>query len=278
MSETVPAAPLDSLLIAGIPRSGSTLLAALVDSLDNALCLGEPRELFIPPEAPSRAGYVASVLAALDSYREKALRGEDIADRRNPDGSATTNYMKAGPSGGVREFSPGEGVVDTSGFRTGMLIAIKHNIPFLSVLPELAETGIPIIGVVRNPVHTLLSWHDTGLPVAAGYMPSAQAFWPELNRLMAGSDTPEAGWAKIYNAFCVRLREAGCPIVKYEEVTADISILENLTGRRSLRKIPIVQKDWREYPGSGRSAAILEALQAHAPEAMALYPQPLTGG
>ena len=87
---------LEKLLVVGIPRSGTTLFSALVDSLENSLCMSEPKELFIAEDAPaeSRAAYVDSVVTALAEYRARVLAGDSILDRRNPDGSPTTNYVK----------------------------------------------------------------------------------------------------------------------------------------------------------------------------------------
>ena len=79
-----------------------------------------------------------------------------------------------------------------------MLIAIKHNVPFLSVLPELVSSGVPIIGIVRHPIPTILSWHETNLPVSHGFMPSAEAFWPEINNIMCKSATSEIGYMRPF--------------------------------------------------------------------------------
>src|SRR5262249_15668599 len=215
------------LLIVGIPRSGSTLLAALLDSLDNTLCLSEPRELFIPPEARDRAAYVAKVRATLDEVRRKVLAREPIHDNRHADGTPTTNYMRRF-LGRWPRFRPPRGQVDTSRYDAGVLVGIKHNVPSLAVLPELVAAGLPLVAIIRHPIPTILSWHETKVPVAQGYMPSAEAFWPELNRLMPASGSREEGWARIYEAFCARLVACGVQVMKYEDIIADVGALERL--------------------------------------------------
>lgn len=271
---TTPAAqhPLERLFIVGIPRSGSTLMAALVDSLDNALCMSEPAELFIDPDAASKTTYVEFAVQQLDDYRERAMNGEPIRDRRNADGSPTTNYMKKSWFRRGRKFRPSEGLVDTSKFGPHMLVAVKHNIPFFAVLPELVHTGIPILGIVRDPIATILSWHETGLPVAKGWMPSAAAFWPELNEIMPACKTEEIGWARIYDALCQRLLDAEVPILTYETVTTDITALESFAGRASVHEVAIAKRDRATYAGSDRAEAIRQALREHAPHALQLYP------
>lgn len=263
---------LERLFIVGIPRSGSTLMAALVDSLDNALCMSEPAELFIDPDAPSKTAYVEFAVSQLDDYRQRAMNGEPIRDRRNADGSPTTNYMKKSWFRRGRKFRPSEGLVDTSKFRPHMLVAVKHNIPFFAVLPELVATGIPVLGIVRDPIATILSWHETGLPVAKGWMPSAAAFWPELNEIMPACETEEIGWARIYDALCQRLLDADVPILTYETVTADIGALEAFAGRASVHEVAIAKRDSKTYVGSDRAESIRQALRDHAPHALRLYP------
>ena len=173
---------------------------------------GETQQPLSPLDALGWQSFFASQIG-IDDYRKRAMSGEPIRDRRNADGSPTTNYMKKSWFRRGRKFRPSEGLVDTSKFRAHMLVAVKHNIPFFAVLPELVATGIPILGIVRDPIATILSWHETGLPVAKGWMPSAAAFWPELNEIMPACKTEEIGWARIYDALCQRLLDADVPIL-----------------------------------------------------------------
>lgn len=261
------------LLIVGIPRSGSTLTAALVDSLENSLCLSEPDELFITEAAVNKSEYVNSVIDLLSVTRNRVQNGEAILDRRNSDGTPTTNYVKQLFLGG-RKFQAEKGMIDTSKYNAeSMLVAIKHNIPFFSVLPELVDIGIPVIGVIRNPIPTILSWHETRLPVSRGFMPSAEAFWSDVNLLFSQGETPEIGWAKIYDAFCQRMLEADIAILKYEDITSNVEHLENTVGRKSVRKVEIRKKNWKEYSGLDKYSALLDALQKYAPNALHLYPE-----
>jgi hypothetical protein len=261
------------LLIVGVPRSGSTLAAALVDSLENSLCLSEPDDLLITESVANRSEYVNSVIDLLLKSRDKVKNGEAILDRRNSDGTPTTNYVKDTSCGG-RVFQPEKEWVDTSQYNAkSMLVAIKHNVPFLSVLPELVDIGIPILGVIRNPIPTILSWHETRLPVARGFMPSAEKFWSDVNLLFNQSKTPEIGWARIYDAFCQRMLEADITVVKYEDITNNVECLENIVGRKSVSNIEVRKKNWSEYTGSEKYSALLDALQKYAPNALQLYPE-----
>lgn len=264
---------INELLIVGIPRSGSTLTAALVDSLENSLCLSEPDELFITKDIVNKSEYVNSVIDFLSMSRDKVKNGDAILDCRKADGTPTTNYVKDTSCGG-RIFQPDKGWVDTSNYNAeNMLVAIKHNVPFISVLPELVDIGVPIIGVIRNPVSTIMSWHETSLPVARGFMPSAERFWNDVNLLFNQSKTPEMGWARIYDAFCQRIMEAGITILKYEDITSSVESLENIIGRKSVFSVDIRKKSWNEYSCSKKYSDILAALQKHAPNALQLYPE-----
>ena len=265
MTNAISATPIKQLFVVGIPRSGSTLTAALVDSLDNSFCLSEPAGLFIPPEATNKADYVRSCVSMLERTREKILSGEEVTDqRRNSDGSPTTNYLGRRLFGKRRKVKFAGGVVDTSRFSEDMLVAIKHNIPFLSVLQELVNTGVPVVGVIRNPISTILSWQETGLPVSKGYMPSAQAFWPELNSVMKASSTEEEGWAKIYDLCCQRMVETEIPVLTYEDLTRDVTKLEEFVGRRSVREVEIRAKSDSDYTNSASATRIRDAVNRYA--------------
>jgi hypothetical protein len=259
------------LLIVGIPRSGSTLLAALLDSLDNPLCLSEPRELFIVPEARDRAAYVAKVRQFLADIRRKVVAREPIVDTRNPDGTPTTNYIRRF-FGRWPRFRPPSGQVDTSRHDADVLVGIKHNVPFFAVLPELVEAGLPLVAIIRHPIPTILSWHETKIPVSQGYMPSAEAFWPELNRLMPASASPEEGWARIYEAFCARLVACGVEVMKYEDIIADVSALERRVGRKLIRAVDIKPRAAADYSGVARAGKIRQALLAHGRALRDFYP------
>lgn len=255
----------------GIPRSGSTLTAALVDSLENSICFSEPDEYFIPPNAQDKQQYINAVLSSPRDYRKRLLSGEPIKDRRNPSGKAITNYI------GRRWFRLGRkkdkrfGMVTPDMCDADTLIAVKHNIPFLSVLPELSRTSLKILGIVRHPLPTILSWVETKLPITEGHMPSAEAFWPALNQISVNEQSAPEAWALIYENLLRRMKECNVPIIKYEDMTKDISMLEDFSGRKLVKDVNISPKSLDQYMSVDRSESILKALRKHSPVTCEFY-------
>lgn len=234
--------------------------------------MSEPGELFIPEGDKNKDSYVNKVLSSLDSYKSRVLNGEKILDRRNADGSPTTNYVKTSWFRRNRKFKPNEGYIDTTRYTENMLVAVKHNVPFFAVLPELVDSGTPILATTRDPVTTILSWEETRLPVAKGFMPSAQAYWPEINQLFENCQSDEIAWARIYDAFCQRILQYKLPLIKYEDIVNDVTIISNFVGRKSINDIEIKAKSASDYGGSQRAIAILDALIEHSPHALQIYP------
>ena len=264
------------LLIIGIPRSGSTLLSALVDSLEDSMCISEPQKLFIRRDYPTedRDLYIQSIFDSLKEYREDILNGKMIKDRRNSDGTPTTNYQVRSMflKWTLSRFKPPQGFIDTSKYSSNALIAIKHNVPFFAVLPQLIESEVSIIGIVRNPISTILSWQDTKITVSRGFLPSAQSFWPEINQIMNASKNEFVGLSRIHNAFCERLIKCGIRIIRYEDLVQNPKEIEKIMNRKFIRDIPVRNSNKNTFYDWKNESKIREYLREYAPYSCKLYP------
>jgi hypothetical protein len=261
------------LLVVGIPRSGTTLLSALIDSLEDAVCLSEAKELFIGADATPQA-YVDRVTASVREYRSRLIGGggDPIWDRRNPDGSAITNYFRTTAEGRRVQDWP-MAPVPAGPYSENLLLAVKHNMNFLSVLPQLAAGSIPVLSIVRHPIPTILSWRSTNLPIGRGEMAQAERFWPEVNAIMSKARNVYEGWALIFEALCRRILDSGVSVVKYEDIVAGVVRCEDLLGRRA--KKTILMQNQNDSPFYDRSLIeqIAHALKACGEAMRVLYPE-----
>ena len=176
--------PID-ILITGIPRGGTTLAGALLDSLPDTVCLSEPAPhwhvdtggtLNCGPD-PDGSIFSRWLIGEFSSIRAQISRREVVPDRRQPDGQSPTNYHpnQAGPAI-VTGALPG-------GLPENFTLGIKHNGPYLTCLPELVSLRhFRILAIVRHPVATILSWQRLNLPVSRGHMHDAARCWPEMQQ------------------------------------------------------------------------------------------------
>ena len=83
-----------NLIITGIPRSGTTLAAAIVDQSPDALCLSEPdHHVDLMNGAATAAEFVRQLCLDFGAIRRTILAGGSVLDRRCPDGTPVTNYF-----------------------------------------------------------------------------------------------------------------------------------------------------------------------------------------
>lgn len=165
-----------NVIITGVPRAGTTLAASKLDAEPDSVCLNEP-EWHRPNPALSAGGFAQAIMQDFFYLREKMLAGEPVMDRRLENGSAPTNYYDT-------EMKVVNYPLVRKGLSADFTLGIKHNGPYLSVLPELAALrDFEIYAVIRHPLPVLRSWRRLHLPVSEGRMPNAVLYWPEMKAL-----------------------------------------------------------------------------------------------
>jgi len=219
------------LLITGIPRSGTTLAASLVDRLQNTICVNEPGRYYNWTGGCQDSKQFARLcMWDLERMRRRVIAGGTVLDRREHDGSVPTNYFdETGPRRDLRMLSVGR-----PGANEELLMAIKHNEPFTSVLSELCSINeVRIVALIRHPIPTILSWQARGIPLSTGQLSAGYRFWPEALAIRDAGKSVLEVQAKMYELYCTRYLENRdrIAIVKYEDLIADPGIFERFTGR-----------------------------------------------
>lgn len=265
------------LILTGIPRSGTSLAATLVDGLPDAVCLQEPYWQFdrIRRKDCSAERFAAWLREDFTRVRDILFKGKEVEDRRDAQGEPVTDYFQ-------RRWRDGRMEVERSGFgiisfaRHGLspdfLLGMKHNGPYLSVLPQIiALKHFIVIAIIRDPVQTILSWRTLTFPLSRGEMPGAIAYWPELRALTQASIDLLEKQVRIYDLFCQRLhasREA-IHIITYESLVAQPGLLAAALARKPGR-VPAHISPAHE-PAGDEAAAIRKLLLRHAFHARHFY-------
>ncbi len=260
-----------NVIVTGIPRSGTTLVAALIDSLPDSVCLNEPAWQ-AGRRFESGSDYARWLVGDFMDLRQKLLAGTPVKDRRAKDHSALTNYF----SPGFSEMQTHYAMVDFTrpGLTHDFMLAVKHNGPYLAILKPLLELGwFTAIAVVRHPVEVIHSWHSLKLPISRGEMPGATPYWPKLADIVAGTDDLLVKQVKIYDLMCRRiynLRER-IHVLPYETLVKTPAVLSEYLGVSTRPAARLIDKPKREIPAKERRA-IMEALKTHGEYYSHFYP------
>jgi hypothetical protein len=131
-------APSDFVLT-GIPRSGTSLLSALLCEPDDCFCFNEihydPRTL---PYFFTR-------------MRRRLVTGRPVPVKLDDAGALTTDTM--GGQVQVQEKS-------FPATKRGVVIGSNVNVPYLDRIDEILAYGYRVLMLVRDPVYTLASWNS----------------------------------------------------------------------------------------------------------------------
>jgi hypothetical protein len=226
-----------NVILTGIPRSGTTLVTALIDSIPDAVALNEPYwqfEWMMQHETSNAATFARYLLEDFAATREKLLQGVPIPERRNPDGTAMTNYYRSDPQSPKADTDVPTIPFTRPGLTPNFTLAIKHNGPYLSCLRQIVEAGFTqAIAIVRHPAGVIASWNSMPVPQKKGKMPGAIMYWPQMRQLTDASMPLLEKQVRMYDLMCKRLYNLRdlVHVVKYEDVTENPNIIGNFLGQ-----------------------------------------------
>ena len=265
-----------NLILTGLPRSGTTLVCALVDSLRDAVCLSEPDwQDAWPREMDDRRAYAERVRGDFARVRKILAGGGEVADRRSSDGAAVTNYFPLA-SDGSRQPAYALQPFRRSGLSADFLLGMKQNAHYSCVLDEFAgHDDFTVIAIVRHPLATLRSWRSAKhLPISQGRLPAAERFWPELAAIAESTQDILLRQLQIYRVFCERYRALGARIhlLRYEDVVSDVNSIAAICGGRDyVRAVDIKQNP--VIAGDEEAAEIVRTVREYCAVACELYPE-----
>lgn len=246
-------APADTVLLTGIPRSGSSLACRLAGELPDVVALSEPmpRTEFAGLTAPAEA--CARIRRfAVDTRR--LVEQERRAPSLHVGGRLDDNVVAGDADAGLRrrQAEQGEIRIDkplTDGFR----LVVKHNALFAALLPQLAAS-FACIALIRNPLVALASWQTVDLPVNRGRIPAGEQFDGGLRDALDGTSDVVARQLVILNWFFAQYGD-NLPaerILRYEDLIAsDGGALFRVLGQPGAPSQPLTSRnDHAVYRGA----------------------------
>ena len=164
-----------NVIMAGIPRSGTTLACHLLNQLPNVVALVEPMDMNALMSESTSEGRMRHIERYCASVRHDLHNGGRV--RANQvGGNGTNTFGEAGGGEGRKASLIFEGVLDIDKpLQEGFSLVIKHPNAFSALLPELT-TAFSCYAIIRNPLSVLASWNSLDHPLSKGRAPMAEAF------------------------------------------------------------------------------------------------------
>lgn len=173
-------------LLTGLPRSGTTLLCAILNKLPNTVALAEPMP---PPESDDPDSIITSTAAFAAAVRVRAI-SDGMVPTRAIAGKVIDNFVEA-PNSEGRLRKPLSQVLEVAvdkPLTPDFQLYIKHPALFTALIPHI-RNRIALYALIREPLSVLAAWQTVDMPVNRGYLPAAERVDPSLRaRLNATPD------------------------------------------------------------------------------------------
>lgn len=263
-------------LITGIPRSGTTLVCALLNTLSNCVALAEPMPVPVHGDIDRATDEISSFARAIRTQ----LITEGLAPSTTVNGIIADNFFgETGTDGGVRlGLTRLTDVHIDKPLVPDFRLFIKHPAIF-TVLAKTLLARFPLYAIVRHPLAALASWQTVDLAVRNGHLPVAEAFAPDLrDRLNDIDNTLDRQVALLQWIFQVYRALPSENVLLYESIIHDpVSALRPLSGSALPLTHPVRAIEPRtRYPGVDL-AAIAAALLRIEADVEPFYPGFATG-
>ncbi|MGE0754960.1 MAG: sulfotransferase domain-containing protein [Alphaproteobacteria bacterium] len=229
---------MQNVLLTGIPRSGLTVVSALLDGLEGCVALNEPawqhnKTLEIRQPLPYCKWLVGDFLW----QRHRLLSQDPVRDFRGEDGKHLLD-SKFDPNRIVNNMGAiGNTMFTQPGLQQDFTLIMKQHILYTALLPRLVHFNFfKIIVVIRHPFDVIQSWQKLqNDALSQGRILLNKKWWPEVDGISAQQNVAALErMVQLYEAFCQRYYELGdaITVIKYEDMTKDPTQVSRLIGHQ----------------------------------------------
>jgi len=263
-----------NVLLTGIPRSGTTLLTALLDYPPTSVAIGEPQGLGALQKkyAKDHTGFIKKLNEYFTDIRDNISNKKPFKDRVSVNGKPLTNYVES--SGGQRAKSYLIADRNVEHVEKNFYLVLKAPVIFTAVLPAiLAAKSYKVIAIIRNPLSTILSWNTVDFPISKGRLPAGEEYWPELGEVANANFSIIEKQVRIWELFVRRYVEhqSEITLLKYEDVVCNPKAVSDSLCM-PFSNIEINNMNSNPVYDSSKISCIKEMLFEHSPTAQLLYP------
>ena len=213
---------MNTWLLSGIPRGGTSLCCRLASELPNVVALSEPLNgpaLAQPHDAPAACAGIEAFAATTRAriLAERRAPTVHVAGRLHddmvyPPEEAAALRQRQGQRGDIPIDKP---------LTADFALFIKQNALFAALLPVL-RPRFSCLALVRNPVAVLASWQTVRLPVQRGRLPAGERFDAALGARLDAEPNALQRQILILDWFFAQYRAhlPAAAILRYEDVVA----------------------------------------------------------
>lgn len=242
-----------TVLLTGLPRSGTTLVCNLLTSLQNVVALNEPMKVKELIDMTTAQQFEAIDLFVTEN--RYSLLKSGVATSKHIEGQIPDNTFRDNVSDeGLRVSLVEHGQIKLNKILTeDFVLAIKHNAAFAHLLNNLV-LKYNCYGIIRNPLAVLSSWQTVNLNIHYGHIPVGEAFDADLRKTLNRIENTFDRQLYILNWFFTKF-DQNLPlerIIRYEHViSSNGRCLEVITPEansiqaslKSLNKNPVYKQD-----------------------------------
>lgn len=236
-----------TILLTGLPRSGTTLICSLLNELPDTIALAEPLQL---RSQGDRLAAVQEVAAFIGQARESLLKRR-AAVSKHVGGAVPDNTVSSLPGATLRGIDAIHGEIHfDKPLSPAFDLFLKHPGEFTALMDELLPE-YPLFAIVRHPVAVLASWQTVDMPVQRGRMPMMERFCPELKDELDREENPLKRQIILMRFLLGRYsRLPAGRVLRYEDIAADpAKALASLSPKGAVLRRSLTPVDpRRRYP------------------------------
>jgi hypothetical protein len=230
------------VLIAGVPRGGTTLACELLNLVDDTVALDEP--LYRPAVIERGRSGIVDLIRRFCEHQRRSLSERREAITVHVGGRVSaTKLSRERNVRGDRVMLAKKGTVSfDKPLSPEFLLVVKHPTMFTAML-EVLVPSFQVFAVIRHPLSVLASWQT--VPFAAlrdGHLPMTEVLDPGLRARLARIDDPVdrqlllLDW--IFGRYRSRLPEHR--VLRYEDLVASGgAVLVAITERARVLDEPL---------------------------------------
>ncbi len=223
----------NTILITGIPRSGTSLVTKLISMQENTICFSEPIWLRdIRHDKQTTEEFSNKLKEKVEFIRGEIKKGNPVeltvkrGSKELPD-----NYYHRSKNSIINLKHTIKVFVE---YTHDLKICIKSNALFTACLSSLKENNTwDIVTVIRDPLYILLSWKSLDIPISKGKIMIGEIYSKKVREIVKEPDLI-IRQIKILDWFFMQYSVNKAKIIKYEDIVlTPQDIIENILNRKS---------------------------------------------